>query len=266
MLSRTSFNHTFTIFFLCTIAASCNPKTTKQNAATQPKTSEENENVALDYKTITIDYDSINLKKEALDQQFINLNPEETINALQQVCKLQGITSIENDSLPFQDYMRISEYYENSIPLPVYQKMFPDEEIKFDKRRNTNPIVNKKERTITIEKGVKIREERKYKTLLSLIEKDEHIQMLLTKQGKYSPSIELMTFSKNDFKLIDQINLKGGIYDSYDIDYWHSKISADYKQIEITSVKNLAETDIRLDTSIAVYHIDTNGSITPMGN
>jgi len=219
------------------------------------------ENV-IKYDTIIIDYDKENEVLDRSNAMYSNLNIPQIIDSLQKLSVLQGIMEINEEGLPFTDYQTLGNYYVNNIPRPIYQKIFPKEEINIEKRRFSNPQTINKEHKVIVKKGLKITEERKYKTLLSLIIQKEYIQAIITKQGKFTPEIDLFTLSKNDLSVIDHEELYGGIYDSYDIDYWHSSFEKDYQKFIKTRVINTERVDVKLDTSYIDFSINNQGIIT----
>ena len=213
------------------------------------------------FDTIIYDHELVNKKRKERNEFFKSLTTPSIIDSLETFCKLQGIKRINSDDLPFQDPMEIGKYYENNIPSSVYQKIFPEEKIKIDRIIITNSKIDDENKKVIINKGAKVTEERNYKTLLSLIEKENYLQVLITKQGKFIPEIELLTLSKDNLLQIDKLNLMGGIYDSSDINYWHSVISDNYNYIEMTKVKNINFDETQIDTTFNMYHINQNGEI-----
>jgi hypothetical protein len=213
------------------------------------------------YDTIVIDNDKENEKREELNLSYKGLSKAEIIDVLKSLSEIQDIREFNEKELPFGNIENISKYYSNNIPSSIYKKIFSDEVIQINKIRHTNVKIDKKAKQVVIQKGPVITEERKYKTLLSLIEKEKYIQLVLTKQRKYSPAVELVTVSKKDFSQIDNISLFGGIYDSYDINYWHSELNNEYEEIKLTRVKNTEFNEVNLDTILIEYEISNTGEI-----
>ena len=252
-----------TLFLISIVIGSlygCKEQVTTPSSIQKQEQNESNVQ-SITFDTIIIDHELNNKKTKERNEHFKTLAFPSIIDSLKSFCKLQGMNKINSDSLPFQDPMEIGQYYENNIPKSVYQIIFPEEEIKTDRIIKTNPKLDHENKKVIINKGAKITEERNYKTLLSLIEKEKYLQLVMTKQGKFIPEIELITVSKDKLSKIDQLNLMGGIYDSSDINYWHSVISDDYQYIEITKVENLNFDETQLDTTYNNYYINQNGEI-----
>jgi len=121
----------------------------------------------------------------------------------------------------------MGKFYTNNIPSSIYTILFPQEEITIDRRKISRTKVDEVNKKVIFTEGYEVREERKYKYLYAVIEKEKFLLMLFTKQGKFSPELELVTVSKDDLKAIDNLPLFGGIYDSYDINYWTSEFMKD---------------------------------------
>lgn len=213
------------------------------------------------YDTIIIDYTIENAIRDKRNLMFAELSQQVLLDSLRKLCKLPDVTDINENKLPFDDYRNIYKYYFNSIPKSIYVRIFPNEEIVYLSTVENSVKVNENSKEVVLQKGTKISEEREYKTLLSLIEKENYIQLLFTKQGKYTPDVVLVTVANNDFSFIDSFHLYGGIYDSYDIDYWHSKFINDYNEIIFTRVRNLRLDSIELDTAIQRINIEPDGNI-----
>ena len=231
------------------------------NNNTEQKLGNENDPETIPFDTIVIDYDLKNKLAEEKNSLYEHLALSEIIDSLKSISFLPGIQELNEKGLPFADPKKRPKYYSYNIPRPVYKRIFPSEEIKIEKMRFTSAKVDEKERKVFIRKGPKVTEERYYKSLLSLVEKEGYLQLLITKDGKYDPEIEMITVSKKDLKQIDKLSLYGGIYDSYDIDYWHSKIKDNFDELTLTRVKNMEMYKVVLDTSIIKYKIRAQGNI-----
>ncbi len=240
-----------TITFLISSLASCR----------NTHSSKDREQEVLAYDTIIIDNDKINKAREQSNLSYKGLSKSELIKVLKSFSKIQGITEFNEKGLPFDNSENISSYYAYNIPGTIYKKIFPDEAVRISRIINTDTIIDEKAREVIIRKGPTITEKRKYHTLLSLIEKEKYIQLVITTQGKYTPDVELVTISRKDFSQIDNISLFGGIYDSNDINYWHSKFNKEYEEIFQTHVKNTVINGIKLDTVLTKYIISNSGKI-----
>ncbi len=210
--------------------------------------------------TIIIDYGLVNDRVESRNSVLRNKSVYDLIDTLKSLQEIPNLKQVNEDGLPFS-HQTNALYYSYNIPRSIYVMIFPEEEVGLDKVRYTNSILSHNDSTVTIQKGVKITESRKYKTLLSVVEKEKYLQLLLTKQGKYSPEIDLITVSKIDLSNIDVVNLYGGIYDSYDIDYWHSVLNDAYDKVTVTKIKNTLFNDIKLDTSSLEYTFSAVGKV-----
>ena len=214
---------------------------------------------SIKYDTTIIDYNITNDLNQSYDHSLAQLSIKSLIDTLKSISELTGINLIDESSLPFT-INNNSKYYQQNIPSRVYKLIFPNEEIATDKTRFVNHATVNDNR-VTIQNGLRIVEHRKYKTLLSLIEKDNYLQLLITKQGKYNPGVDLITISKVDLEKIDYLNLYGGIYDSYDINYCYSIFDSLYNQIVKTQIRNTKFEDIQLDTITMKFIISNDGII-----
>ena len=242
---------TLLYFLLLTITLlSCQVKT----EGTKPEITE------IQVDTLVIDYDIENSKKEQMDLSFRDLEVADLIDTLNSRSEYSGIRDITESGLPFT-IENNSKFHSNNISHRIYSLIFPEDEIELDKTRFSNKITKTNDSLVTIQKGLRIIETRKYKTLLSVVEKDNYLQLLFTKQGKYSPDVDLITVSKQDIRKIDAITLNGGIYDSYDIDYRHSEFDNSHEGFVLTHVMNTKSDEVKLDTIYTAYSISDSGVI-----
>ena len=246
--------------FLAFNCICCAPSTTEPDKAASPMIDSAHE-ASLTYDTMVIDLDAAFLQAKQQDEFFASLGTDALIDSLLSFAAKEGVISYNDDKALFGGYQQMGKYYDHNIPKSLYQKLFPKEEVETSTERIREYSIDETTKTVTLKKGRVVKEERKYKTLYAANDKADYLQLIFTQQGKYCPALSLFTFDKKDFKLIDQVELFGGIYDSYDIDYWHSTFDENHDELSVTSVKNLKFTDIELDTTVVNYYITPKGEI-----
>ena len=222
--------------------------------------------VIMHHDTIIIDHYKENEFLENRSRRFSKLSTRDLIDSLKSMSLLQGIQELNETKLPFSDPQNLSKYYTYNVPLSIYKRIFPNEQIEVERIHNNAIKINEKEKTVLIQKGPQVKEKRFYKSLLSLIEKEDYLQLLFTKQGKYVPDIDLITVLKSNFGKNDSLTLYGGIYDSYDINYCHSSFVNNFSSITSTKISNKSFNSINLDTIVINYIITDKGEILRSNN
>lgn len=234
-----------------------NPDVKKMDSLKRDVSSIEKEELV--YDTIKINFDSIQFQKEKRSRAWRALDNKELIDSLKSLDLEENWSVIQESEKLFGT--EIGKYYENNIPKSIYLKLFPNEKIHIRKKFVNDRKIDDAQQKIYLREGTIVEEERKYKYLYSLKDRGEILMMIFSVQGKYAPDLELITVSKSDFTIIDQLKLYGGIYDSYDIDYWYAEFLDEFRQVKITKVKNLEFNSVRLDTTTLIYNINPNGII-----
>lgn len=214
------------------------------------------------YDTIFIDLDAINEAAQLRDEKYDRMPISELVDSLKTLASFEKVRELKDSESLFGGHQEMDKYYINNIPKSVYKKIFPTAKMSIEKISIRDTILNEANKKLYLKYGTEIIEERAYKNLYSFIEKEKFLQLIFTKQGKYNPELELLTVSKPNLKVIGNLNLFGGIYDSYDIDYWHSEFSDDFRQVKMTHVKNKSFTKVNLDTTHLVYRITDSGEIS----
>lgn len=100
------------------------------------------------------------------------------------------------------------------IPIPVYERVFArNKSLKTEKNANS-------------------------KRLYGINELEQHIQLILAKDGKYFPYLQLFTLSKPDLNIMDSITIFHSFADAGEIDITLGCLSEDFKQLKIWDIHN----------------------------
>lgn len=253
------------IFLLILLFLSCSDH--KQSSTVIPeneKKQKEETNIKdsmSSYDTIFINQDSLVHIKNKRSEMWSRLEKKELIDSIVSIAFLTEINELIKADELFGKYDQRDIFYTNNIPRSIYKMLFSDEEIKVEKIKESRYEVDKEQKIVKKIKGTKILEERKYNYLYFAREEENYLLLILTKPGKYSPELELLSFDKSNFNMLGSIPLFGGIQDSSDVNLWYSSFQKNYKFIERTKVENLEFTEIKLDTTLMNYEIEDTGKI-----
>ena len=216
------------------------------------------------FDTIKVDLDSIHFVERQRNERWSKMDVSELINALKTLELKKGITKFKDSEKLFGNYTEMGKYYSNNIPRSIYTRLFPNDEISIKKEKILEYQVDSTKKVVYQKEGTIVQEERTYKYLFAMEEKENYLHLIFTKQGKYSPELEYITLRKEDFKVQEKINIYGGIYDSYDINYWYTEFLEDYTKLVLTKVENLSSTEVQLDTTEIHYQIQEDGELKKM--
>lgn len=216
----------------------------------------------------SIDFDTIVVNQYDEHQQFLlqdsmysKLNSSEIIDLIRgDICEYRGIHNLRDMEFPFS-HPRGKKYKSSNIPPSVYTRIFGNRESHINVKYHTNIKVDSVKEKVYIERGIQIRDNRKYKYLLSMHEKDDYIQFLFTANGKYTPQIFLITANKSSLKLIDELNVFKSFADVNEFDLIYTNFYDDFNKLSITEIKNNGMDYNKIDTIHTHFTISKFGKI-----
>lgn len=186
-----------------------------------------------------------NFKKEKEDSIYSALKVESLIDSLRLNIEFRGIHNLTDLKFPLCNQPKNYKYFQSNISSIVYFKIFSDE---IKKIEQSNPSTSNKR-------------DDKFKYLISMVEKDDHLQFLFTTEGKYCPLVYLVTTSKSSLKKIDDIEVFRSFTDADEYDIVNSIFDEGFDNVTITKIKNNLKDYYKIDTIINKYQISKRGVI-----
>ena len=208
----------------------------------------QNSSISTNDRPIRNEVDKIRLQKDASivehelankleierNTKFQKMEIAELIDSLKVFSKRDTAKEIMQSEKLFGRYDMMGFYYENNLPFSVYKRIFPK---------------------------VEDDEDTGFTSLYSVNEKDKYLQLIFAKEGKYNPQLVLINVDKKNLNITGRLDLYGGIYDSYDINYWTCEFMNNYEKISVTHVENQSFDAIDLDTTVTSYVLSSVGAI-----
>ena len=210
------------------------------------------------FDTIVLDYAQRAAMEQARSQNYANMPPPIRMDSLKRLAMHPFPANLRSAKELFPK--PIDLYYTNDLPNWLYRQWFPQEEVRTIARIR-EAEVDSSARTVTLHVGSDTLRAREFRRIYAMRDFDQYVAILLTKVGKYSPDLELITTTKDKLRVVDRLPVRGGIRDSYDVDLFYTDFDLRNNRIEVKQIKNLAFTDFKLDTTYVRYRILVDGKL-----